>query len=177
MGTRGCVGRVTGLVHSIDFFFFSPALPPRFFFLMPIAFSFCGEILTLEQDKSTPNGKLNLHVIFHFASGFWMWIAKLILKQKFLLNRRPNVPLGKCSSTVCWCTWDKLFWKKTQQTSTLKKTLCSNWKGYFWCNVLIFSKIVCIEGNVYYNTCYHFWSSDLWQWTYSQAVAIDEFFI
>lgn len=149
-------------------------IPPPIFFLMPITFSFCGEILTLEQDKSTPHGKLNLRVIFHFASGFWMWIAKLILKQKFLLNWRPNVLLGKCSSTLCCCARDKWFWKKPQQTSTLKKTPCSNWKGYFWCNVLIFSKTVCIEGNVYYKICYRFWSSDLWQRTSSQAVATDE---
>lgn len=60
------MGRVPGLVHSIDFYFFFL----NYFFLMPIAFLFCGEILTLEQDKSSPNRKLNLHVILHFASGF-----------------------------------------------------------------------------------------------------------
>lgn len=62
-----------------------------------------------------------------------------------------------------------------QQTSTLKETLCSNRKGYFWFSVVIFSKIACIEGNVYYEIYYHFWSLDPQWWTCSLAVATDDF--
>lgn len=104
-GTPGSGGRVIGLVRSNDFFFFLII----FFNVCSLIFLFWGQILTLEQDKSTPDRKLNLHFIFNFASGFCKWTAKLISKQKFLLNQRPS---GKCGSTVCCCAQDCYSEKK-----------------------------------------------------------------